>query len=429
MSIVSSSSRVFVRSARRLLALQAVALALGACGSDGTAAVMGGPRMPLSGDVLLPSQAQPGGELVVIDSKSSLLSFVRPATCSATASLPAAGLAIVSSDYSVSSVALYDPATGTLADDCLTSAGDGGRWARAQLSVSTGGFKAHPHDVVGLSDHKAYVTRYETNASPTAAADDFDEGDDLLIVDPAAVSVTGRISLAALATAGPGGTTTQARPDRAVLAEGRVYVTLNNISADFAATGPGRVAVIDPATDQLLDPIDLPNQKDCSGIQYVAAAHRLYVACGGAFSDGAEQLAQSALVEIDISATPPAVGRIVRADALGTQPINFGYAAVAGETAFVGLLGALDPTTGAPLASDAFYSVPLAGGSATKLMDGGAYNLGRSLVDAGTQKVFLPDGDAVNPRVHIWDVASGAAGTAFEANPSGHLPPREVARY
>ena len=215
-----------------------------------------------------------------------------------------------------------------------------------------------------------------------------------------------------------------------MVAGGLVYVTLNNLSADFAAAGPGRVVIIDPATDTVSGVVDLPNQTGCSGIDYVAATKRLYVTCGGELSD-ADQLGKSALVEIDLSGATPTVGRIVSASALGTQPLSYNAATVAGDTAFVVTAGALDFDTGAMLAPDSAYAAPLGGGAAIKLLDGGAYNLGRPAVDVGATKIFLPDGDTVTPRVRTFDVqaAGWVAGTSFEPDPVGHLPPREAAPY
>jgi len=338
---------------------------------------------PLSGNVVLPTQAQTGGKLVLLDGTSAVLTFVDPATCAAT----------------------------------------------AQLSVATAGFKANPHDIVTLSSTKAYVTRYETNATPTADPADFDEGDDLLIVDPTLLTITGRIALGAYATPGPAGQPTQARPDRALLAGGLVYVTLNSIDAAFGAIGAGRIAIVDPTTDTVAGVIDLPSQKDCSGLTYVSATKKLYVACGGAYTDATE-VAESALVEVDLSGPAPVLGRVIQAAALGagTDSLNLFYAAVLGDTAFVGTLG-LFPGPGFAGTSDAFYAVSLATGAAVKLASDDAGNLGSAFVDSATNRVFLPDASTKAPLVHIFD-ASGAAPvelTGFEPDPSAHLPPRSIA--
>jgi hypothetical protein len=349
---------------------------------------MTGPTLtePLSGNVLLPTQAQLGGELVLIDSKTAVLTFMQPGTCA----------------------------------------------ARGQLSVSTGGFKSFPHDVVTIAPGKAYVTRYETNAMATADPADFDEGGDVLIVDPLHLTVTGRIDVTAYATPGPAGEPTQARPDRALVAGGLVYVSINNISGDFAATGAGRVVVIDPTSDAVVGMIDLPNQKNCSGLTYVVATKRLYVACGGAFSEPANQIAESALVEVDLSGAAPVMARVLQASTLATGGLNLFYAAVAGDAAFVGTLGVFpDMTTGAPGTSDAFYYAPLDGSPAVKLAEGGAGDLGVTIVDPASNKAFLADGSFSKPLVHVFDATTGLAKTTadFDPNPATHLPPRSISWY
>lgn len=338
----------------------------------------------LSGDTLLPSQAQAGGELVLIDSDTAVLTFVQPSSCA----------------------------------------------ARGQLSVSTGGFKAYPHDVVTLSATKAYVTRNATNPSATPDPGDFDEGDDVLIVDPTRLAVTGRISLTPYAVMGPEGQPTQARPDHALLVGGLVYVSLNSIAENFVAVGTGRVAVIDPNQDAVVATIDLPGHKDCSGLSYIAETNSLYVACGGAFSEPAAQVSESALVEVDLATL--AVGRVLPASALGTGGLNLFYAAISGGSAFVATLGAYtDMATGAPGTSDVFYFAPLAGGAPSELARGSAGDLGIAVIDPTTKKVFLPDGNSMKPMIRVFDAATGAAlPTAnFEPNPSTHLPPRAVAWY
>jgi len=390
---------------------------------------------------------------------TSLASGCDSAAPAPTTGIASPALAILNTDYATSSVSLFDRKTGRLVDDCvaaqdlskdvaLPTGTQGGELVvidrehavidfvnptdcsmRAQLSVSTGGFKSNPHDVVHLSTTKAYVLRYDKNSKPTANAGDFDEGDDLLIIDPSKPAVTGRIDLSTHATT-VAGATLPARPDQALLANGFVYVTLNSLAIDFSAAGPGRVVVVDPATDTVTSDIDLPDQTGCSGLTYVEATKRLYVSCGGESSD-LDQTASSALVEIDLSGTKPTLGKIIQAKSLGTQPFAYLPAVVLRGIAYVGTAGALDSKTGAQTAPDSLFTVDLATRMPTKVFDGGAYNLGRFAVDPTAMTLFLPDGDAVSPHIQLFGLSTGAAvtGTTFEANPTEHLPPREVANY
>lgn len=263
----------------------------------------------------------------------------------------------------------------------------------------------------------------------SADPSDFDEGDDLLIIDPSKPAVTGRIDMSAHATT-VAGATLQARPDRALLANGLVYVTLNSLAADFSVAGAGRVAIVDPAADTVAGVIDLPDQTGCSGLAYVEATKRLYVSCGGATSD-ADQTAKSALVEIDLSGATPALGKIIPAKSLGTQPLTYLSVVVLRGIAYVGTAGALDFKTNMMTAPDSLFAITLDTGTPTKVIDGGAYNLGRFALDPTSKALLLPNADAVTPRIHIFDVSTDTAveGTMFEANPAEHLPPREIAAY
>ena len=82
-------------------------------------------------------------------------------------------------------------------------------------------------------------------------------------------------------------------------------------------------------------------------------------------------------------------------------------------------------------APDTLYSVALATGAATKVVDGGAFNLGRPAIDASSKTLLLPDGDPTKPLVHVFALsgATAVAGKDFEPNPTDHLPPREAAWY
>ena len=125
----------------------------------------------ISGDVVLPSQPQRGGQVVLIDRGNTALTFVNPATC------------------------VVD----------------------RQHSVKAGFNFANPHDVVIVSDSKAYVTRYDRNAAP---ANPMAAGDDVLIIDPRDGALRGRIDLSSYAPTVTGATI-QARPDRAIIAAGQ----------------------------------------------------------------------------------------------------------------------------------------------------------------------------------------------------------------
>jgi hypothetical protein len=347
------------------------------CINSGTQAA-GKLSLTLSGDVVLPAQPQLGGDLWLVDRGNTALTIVTPPTCAVS----------------------------------------------GQISVGTG-FESNPHDVAVVSATKVYVTRYNTNVAPANANA---TGDDVLILDRATGAVTGRIGLTIYAA--PVATfTIEARPDRMVIAGGKVYVTLGSQDAKFKAAGEGRVIVIDPATDLVTGTIALTGLKGCSAIQSVPAQSSLFVSCGGSFAD-ADQSAASGVAQIDLSATPPTV-LVTKASALGGQPVNFSWVGVLSATqGFAATLGTFPFGTTAGT-NDALYMFNPTTGTATPVsLSAGAYDLGGAVV--GAALLVVPDATTTKPLIHVFDVpATGAPTerTPFAPDPSKGLPPVQIAWY
>lgn len=337
-----------------------------------------GASLTLSGDVTLPSQPQRGNELWLIDRGNAALAVLDPAACV----------------------------------------------IRRQLSVKVSPeFRANPHDLVVLSDSKAYVTRFEKNlvaTTPNAI------GDDIVILNPMSGTVAGRIDLGPYA-ATLEGVTIQARPDRAVLAKGKVFVTLGDQDAHFVAS-EARLVVIDPAVDRVTSSVALTGLKSCSAMHVLGDT--LFVACSGAFGD-VDQALQSGVAIIDLGVDPPALTKVISSLVFKARPINFSWVTAASPTqVFAGTLGAFpDSTSGAPAVADAVFQLDSTTGLTTQLrLAGAAYDLGRG---AGVgERVFVPDANAVAPLVHVFRVPAGAAPTeAGTLDPAHGLAPREVAGY
>ena len=336
----------------------------------------------LSGDVVLPSAPQAGGDVLLIDDVNKALTWVDPQTCT----------------------------------------------IRHQLSVSD--FKSFPHDVISISREKAYVTRFGTNPAPTG--DPMSRGEDLLIVNPGAQpdpTIVGRIDLAPFA-APVDGSVIQARPDRGLLVDGKVYVTLASQSADYMATGEGRIVIVDTATDVVSGMIPLTGLAGCEGLDYLAETKTLFVACGGA-SSAADQSATSGIAVVDLGVDPPVLKKVLPASLVGGGLLNFFWIAALSEAqVWASTFGVSDFMTGVQTAPDALWSIDSKRGVAMKTREAGAYNIGRPALLHSSPTLFLPDGDMSHPLIHIID-ATGAATPVvdLDANPSQHLPPRDVAWY
>lgn len=328
----------------------------------------------LSGGVVLPSAPLPGHPLVLIDSLNSALVWVNPVDCTVV----------------------------------------------RQLSVSTG-FKAFPHDVVAVSPNKFYVTRYMTNSSPTADPSDLDEGGDLLILDLDLGKAVSRIDLAPYAAGGVG---INPNPDRARVVDGKIYVTLNNFSADMVTeAGPGRVVVVDPTTDTVSSFIDLPDFRDCGAIVPVPGqVGALAVACSGFFGDVANQIKGSGVALVDTSVSPPSVQPLMAA-AFG-RPLSFADLAVVSPT----LAFAIVPGTPA----DQLWQFDFARGVPQKLLDASsAWVLGGLVFDPATQRLFLGDADAQSPKLHVFDVSVSPPVelASLVSDPAKGLLPRNLGLY
>ena len=312
----------------------------------------------LSGDVVVPSQAQPGGQVLLIDRQNSTLTWVAPKTCEVT----------------------------------------------RQLNVGEGK-PVNPQDVLPVSEKKVYVTRYAGSAS------------DLLVIDPTTGTLGAHVDLKPSAPAG-----VLANPSRGVVVNGKAYVVLTALSEDSKTGGPGRVVIVDGASDAVTGTIDLP-LKNCGSI--AAVDKGLTVTCGGVYGDP-NQTKDSGVAFVDLSATPPAV-KVVAAQAFGRALSPFDTGALSSSLAFAITGGDFSNTP-----PDQLWAFDFAGGAPRKLLDGkAAFVLSGILVDAAHKKLFVAEGDAKTPRFHVFDLSNPAMitlQTSLTTN-AGGLPPRYASWY
>ncbi len=331
----------------------------------------------ISTDVVMPSQPQRGGNLVLIDRGNGLLTTVNPTTCQVVGQIVVPG---------------------------------------------AGGAKTNPHDLVTVGDHKAYVTRYQPNAGATSPAQ---MGNDVAVIDPTTGAFVSRISVDAYAST-VAGATILARPDRALIAGGKVVVSLNQVDASYKTYGDGEVIVIDPSTDTVVGSVTLPGLHDCEGMDYVASTQTLLVACGGTYL-AANQPAQSGIAVIDLGAAPPSVTTIVTGAAFGNQPVNFSWVlavppAGGGTRAFA---STNDPTLQAP---DVLFAFDYVLGTATPIATSAPFTIGPS--GATGALLFVPEFLGSTPRVQLFDITgTPQPSSAFAPDSVHNLSPVQVAWY
>ncbi|MEO8903437.1 MAG: hypothetical protein ABI488_14590 [Polyangiaceae bacterium] len=227
----------------------------------------------LSGDVVPPSGLQNGAEIVLIDRyPAGVLRFLDVATARVT----------------------------------------------SELSVATG-FFSNPQDYLALSQNKAYVARYESNSN--SGQEEFDQGADVLIIDPSRPEVTGRIDLSRALDGEPAGFS--AHPGQLVQVSGRVFALLASYADDYQSALTSRLVELDPNTDALVSTLLLDGLTGCTGLAVSPDTLQLAVSCGGTDLRGMPpKLDGSGLALLDISGKPRVFKHFDATD-LGSDPIGF----------------------------------------------------------------------------------------------------------
>ena len=281
-----------------------------------------------------------------------------------------------------------------------------------QLDVRTG-FGANPQDYLEVSSTKAYVTRYETNMNAGQQAND--GGGDILIVDPEAVAITGRVPLAM-----PGDGDFLPRPARMLRVGAEVWVSLERYDADLKTAGDARLVGISSADDSIAWSVDLKGVASCGGIDRSPSGGVVALSCSGITGDS-DPIGRSAIVLVDATAHPPVeMKRFSAADLFGA-PLGF-TVAYATEGLLVGVaLGDLQ----APR-NDIAFTLDLTSGKAQSLVDGGApFVLGDVRCSPGcTDLCFLADANANVLRFWKASGASLVSQASVPVDPTIGLPPR-----
>jgi hypothetical protein len=330
----------------------------------------------LSGDVTLPSEPQPDHELVIIDRKNGTLTWLDSQSCQ----------------------------------------------VLRQMNVGDG-FSANPQDMVPGPGNKAYVTRYDRHPGRP------DDGSDLLVIDRVRAVPIQRIPLPTPAVSDlPAGTVVSPRPARALRIGDSLFVALNNLSDDFEAAAPGRVAVIDTTRDVVAASIELPGLKNCSALTRAPGrrGEALVVGCTGVYSDGPRQIDTAGFAWVDLDTQPPTV-TVVPSRRFEKTVSGSVLAVARADLAFTVLAGDL-----AGPSSDAVWAFDFAGGAPRKVLEGsGAFVLSLA-VDRTAARLYVLDAQKSQPGVRVFGLGADgqlAPAGSFVASPATGLPPRHLAFY
>ncbi len=264
----------------------------------------------------------------------------------------------------------------------------------SQLAVGTG-FAANPHDYLELGPNKAYVPRFDVNGDPGRQA--WDGGGDVLVVDPSAREIIGRIDLReTLKGEDP---TLLARGDRAVAVGDRVIVVVQAISRDYARSAPDRLVVVDSGSDTVtgVHPVGMTG---CSGVALEPTGLRLALSCTGAFDGDAEpSLGTGGIVVFDVAGAITEVARLPAKDYLGAPP-GFGIDWATDDSLMITTLGSL--SAGRP---DTVRVLDVPTGRVRTLSEPSAYSVEGVACAARCGACFTSD--AEKNALAQWDVASG----------------------
>jgi len=319
------------------------------------------------------------------------------------------GLVVLVDRYPNGTLTYLDPANGNVI---------------RQINVSTG-FAANPKDVLHWTSEKAYVTRAERNPTPTPESEDFDEGADILIIQPTSGDIVQRIALDAEETSIEGESLTP-RPGQMARVGDQFWVVLANLSADFTRAGPGLVYRIDPNTDTVAQRIAFPALANCLGLRVTPDGDGLWGVCTGVFaSQDQSQTSRSGIFYLGTLNPEPVEQWSITADLLANRPLAFDIAPIDSHRAVVVSLGQLNPT---PLPDQLL----LIDRSTETAMDLGiysaAYQLGGLAWSSESEVLFVADGDVQRPTLlRVDPTASQNFLGRTVSNPSIGLPPRSLA--
>jgi hypothetical protein len=201
---------------------------------------------------------------------------------------------------------------------------------RTHGDVGDSGFSSNPQDFIFADEQSAWVPRYDPNLNPSALPEN--QGNDLIEVNPDDMSLTGaRVDLSSLDTTAtvstPGGpieVDVFARPSRGVLVGSTLVVGLDRISANFDAAGSGMVAVVD-LEDQSVAGLELAGLQSCGNAGPVPGAPtKVVVACVGfaqSFGDEPQVRASSGIAVLDVGESGVTIERVWRVADHPEEPI------------------------------------------------------------------------------------------------------------
>ena len=292
-------------------------------------------------------------------------------------------------------------------------------------------FASNPHDWIFVDATSAWATRFGTNTDP--AADPVNQGTDLLEIDPSTMTLTGeRIDLSVLNTTGiamgddgPVEVEVFARPSRGVRIGTTLVVGLTRLSENFDAAGPGMAAIVD-VVSRSVEGLPLgEGLANCGRVVPVPGAPtKVVVSCSGfsqPFGDEAQTRASAGVALVEVDAGVATIETTWRSSSEPSSAIAVQNLVALDESRVV----AVDYTTGT---ADGLYLMNIETGDQELLYESSeTFQVGSSAYDPANDKLYVPDADPVTNAVIEFDVAPTTATEvgSISIEPSA-FPPRAV---
>ena len=267
---------------------------------------------------------------------------------------------------------------------------------RTQGAIGDSGFSSNPQDFIFVDSSSAWVPRYESNLSAEATPEN--QGNDLFEVNPSDMSATGdRIDLSALDTTAAVGNENGAvevdvfaRPSRGVLVGSTIVVGLDRISANFDAAGPGMVAVVD-LDDASVEGLELPGLQSCGRtVPVPGEPSKVVVACVGfaqPFGDEPQVRASSGIALLGVGENGAVMEEVWRVADDPTSAIAVNAVIAIDARRVLGVASGDFATT-----SDRLYLIDLETGAQELVLEStGSFVIGEPAYDPQSEMLYVPD--------------------------------------
>ena len=286
-----------------------------------------------------------------------------------------------------------------------------------QINVRSG-FDANPRDYLQLDEHRALVSRFETNSHP--GKEPFDQGDDVLVIDVDELSIVGRIDL--------GGTPKErARPSTLLRYEDQILVALSHMDAAFQSAADAELVALDAKTLEEEYRIILPGMEVCEGLSLSPNKETVAVSCSGIVMN-AEQAepSGSGLVLLRENKENGELEEVYRQDAAawGLGPLGFSSGFLSDDQLLVTSFGALDGSdAGRP---DRLVMYEIKSSEHRVLLEGAAFSLGSVACTSECGRCYVTDAQEEQLHLLQLDDRGELRTDQVGVDTDVHLPPRHV---